>query len=65
MQNIVSFCKVGDVYYWDGWNTFVINYENTNIAPYQVMHIREIKSEDVPEMLKNAEETISVSVNAE
>ncbi len=63
-EETTSDIKAGHVYYWDGWNAFVINYEDTDIAPYQVVHIGEIKSKDVSEMLKNADETIGVSVNA-
>lgn len=64
-KETTSNIKAGHVYYWDGWNAFVINYEDYDISPYQVVHIGEIKSEDVCEMLKNADETIRVSVNAE
>ena len=64
-KETTSNIKAGHVYYWDGWNAFVINYEDYDISPYQVVHIGEIKSEDVSEMLKNADETIRVSVNAE
>lgn len=64
-KETTSNIKAGHVYYWDGWNAFVINYEECDISPYRVVHIGEIKSKDVSEMLRNADEKISVSVLAE
>lgn len=54
--------KAGHVYYWDGWNAFVINYEDYDISPYKVVHIGEITDAGVSHYLSGAEDTISISV---
>lgn len=61
-ENRTSEIKAGHVYYWDGWNAFVINYEDCNIAPYQVVHIGEITDAGVSEMLGSADDTIQIQV---
>ena len=50
------------MYYWDGWNAFVINYIDSDITPYEVVHIGEITDASVSEMLENAEDTITIKV---
>lgn len=55
--------KAGHVYYWDGWNAFVINYIDYDISPYQVVHIGEITDKKIIDVLKNAPSDISISVN--
>lgn len=54
--------KAGHVYYWDGWNAFVINYVDYDISPYKVVHIGEITDTAISSYLQNADENISVSV---
>lgn len=54
--------KAGHVYYWDGWNAFVINYEDYDISPYKVVHIGEITDAGISQYLSGAEDTISISV---
>lgn len=58
--------QAGHVYYWDGWNAFVINYIDWDISPYQVVHIGEITDAGISEVLSEAEDRILVSAeNAE
>lgn len=54
--------KAGHVYYWDGWNAFVINYEDYDISPYKVVHIGEITDSSISKYLGNAEDTINITV---
>ena len=54
--------KAGHIYYWGGWNAFVINFEDYDISPYKVVHIGEIKSEDISDILENSGEKIDVGV---
>ena len=54
--------QAGHIYYWDGWNAFVLNFEDRNIAPYKVVHIGEVKDKTIIDLLKNSEENISVKV---
>ena len=54
--------KAGHIYYWDGWNAFVINFEDYDISPYKVVHIGEIGSEDISYILENSGEKIDVGV---
>lgn len=61
-SNRTSNIKAGHVYYWDGWNAFVINYEDYDISPYKVVHIGEITDTGVSQYLGSAEDTISISV---
>lgn len=54
--------KAGHLYYWDGWNSFVINYENCNISPYKVAHIGEIEeASKISELLRKSNEKITVN----
>ena len=53
--------KAGGIYYWDGWNAFVINFEDTNIAPYKVVHIGDVNGDIVSELSKS-EDKITVNV---
>lgn len=55
--------KAGHVYYWDGWNAFVINYIDSNITPYQVVHIGEIKDKSICKLLTDALNNIQIEVN--
>lgn len=34
-QERTSNIKAAHVYYWDGWNAFVINFEDMDISPYK------------------------------
>lgn len=54
--------KAGHVYYWDGWNAFVINYIDWDIAPYQVVHIGEITDSSVSAYLTEAEDQVNITV---
>lgn len=56
--------KEGYIYYWDGWNAFVINYKDVDISPYKVVPIGKIKEKDIIRVLEQSEETISVKVKA-
>lgn len=53
--------KAGGIYYWDGWNAFVINFEDTNIASYKVVHVGDINGNIVSELDKSGD-TITVNV---
>ncbi|MDO4272111.1 MAG: cyclophilin-like fold protein [Eubacteriales bacterium] len=52
----------GHVYYWDGWNAFVINYIDSDISPYQVVHVGAMEETEISEDLENAENKIAVHV---
>ncbi|MBR1777324.1 MAG: hypothetical protein IJ752_01910 [Alphaproteobacteria bacterium] len=56
-----SHILAGHIYYWDGWNAFVINYIDYDIAPYKVVHIGEIADKSVIDVLRQAE-NVSVKV---
>lgn len=60
--NRTSNIKAGHIYYWDGWNAFVINFEDYDINPYKVVHIGEIKDKSIVDLLENGEENISAKV---
>ncbi|MDD3220113.1 MAG: cyclophilin-like fold protein [Lachnospiraceae bacterium] len=53
----------GHVYYWDGWNAFVINYIDSDISPYNVVHIGEIADASISDYLTGADETIHIQVS--
>ena len=58
-----SHIKAGHIYYWDGWNAFVINYEDCDISPYKVVHVGTFtEPEEVCGLLRGADENITVSV---
>ena len=59
-NNKTSDIYEGHIYYWDGWNSFVINYEDLNISPYKVIHIGEVIDKSIVDYLKNCEDEISV-----
>ena len=61
-ENRTSNIKAGHIYYWDGWNAFVINFEDYDITPYKVVHIGEIKDNSVIELLENGDNNISIKV---
>jgi hypothetical protein len=54
----ISDIKAGGIYYWDGWNAFVINFEDTNIALYKVVHIGDINGDIVLELAKSGDSII-------
>lgn len=54
--------KAGHVYYWDGWNAFVINYIDSDISPYQVVHIGEIKDKSICNLLATTTNNIQIEV---
>lgn len=62
-QDRTSNIKAGHIYYWDGWNAFVINYKDYDIAPYKVVHIGEILDTNVSEILNQSDNTINIIVN--
>ena len=58
-----SHIKAGHLYYWDGWNAFVINYEDCDISPYKVVHIGSVdEAEKVCDLLRNADDKINITV---
>ena len=58
-----SHILAGHLYYWDGWNVFVINYEDYNISPYKVVHIGTVNdASGICEYLRGAEDKITVEV---
>lgn len=61
-KETTSNIKAGHVYYWDGWNAFVINYIDYDIGPYQVVHIGEITDTGIIDALQNANENIEIEV---
>ena len=61
-SNTTSNILAGHIYYWDGWNAFVINYEDYDISPYKVVHIGEIKDKSIIEYLENADNEINVKL---
>lgn len=64
-QEKTSHILPGHLYYWDGWNAFVINYEDSDISPYKVVHLGKIiEAEEVCNFLRTADEKISANVSA-
>lgn len=62
-RNGTSEIKAGYLYYWDGWNVFVINYEDYNISPYKVVPIGTVDdASGICEYLRSAEDKIMVEV---
>lgn len=61
--NRTSNIKSGEIYYWDGWNAFVINFEDYDISPYKVVHIGKILDDNISELLSNSEDKIEIKVN--
>lgn len=57
-----SHILAGHIYYWDGWNAFVINYKECDISPYKVVHIGEIEDKSIVKYLETAEKNIFVEV---
>lgn len=59
-----SHIKAGHLYYWDGWNAFVINYEEYDITPYKVVHLGKINNADeICAYLRKANDIISININ--
>lgn len=52
----------GHIYYWDGWNAFVINFEDTDISPYKVVHIGEITDKSIIGLLEKSGRNIDIVV---
>lgn len=50
------------MYYWDGWNAFVINYIDSDIGPYKVVHIGEIKDKSICDILATGTDNIQIEV---
>lgn len=59
-KNTTSNVVVGHLYYWDGWNSFVINYKDLDISPYKVVDLGDIKDKSIVEILENADRSINV-----
>lgn len=53
--------KANSIYYWDGWNAFVINYEESDITPYTLIYLGDIDG-NISSVLKNKGETIQIKV---
>ena len=51
--------KAGCVYYWDGWNAFVINYIDWDISPYKVVRVGEIADKSICTALDAASDSIA------
>lgn len=56
--------KAGHLYYWDGWNAFVVNYIDSDIAPYEVVHLGEIGDKSVCGRLAAAPERIGAHIES-
>ena len=61
-SNTTSNILAGHIYYWDGWNAFVINYEDYDISPYKVVHIGGFKDKSIIEYLEKADNEINVKL---
>ena len=57
-----SHILAGHLYYWDGWNAFVINYKECDISPYKVVHIGEFEDKSIVKYLETAGKNISIEV---
>ena len=64
-ENTTSNILAGDIYYWDGWNAFVINYEDYDITPYKVVHIGEIKDKSIVDYLRKADKNVKIKLEVE
>lgn len=52
----------GHIYYWDGGNSFVLNYKNYNIAPYHSVHIGKITDKTFVETLLSSGRSVVITV---
>ena len=52
----------GHIYYWAPGNAFVINYADTNIAPYISVHVGEFVDKSVCDVLQNSEKEITINI---
>ena len=52
----------GHIYYWAPGNAFVINYADTNIAPYVSVHVGEFVDKSICDVLKNAGDNIEIKI---
>lgn len=64
-ENTTSNIFAGHIYYWDGWNAFVINYEDYDITPYKVVHIGEIKDKSIVDYLRKADKNVKIKLEVE
>lgn len=61
-KETTSDIKAGHIYYWDGWNSFVLNFEDMNISPYKVVDIGRIESDNIADILRKSGNRIHISV---
>ena len=54
--------QAGHLYYWDGGDTFVINYADYDISPYSSIHIGEITEPAAMEFLRGAGNKITITL---
>jgi hypothetical protein len=52
----------GHIYYWAPGNAFVINYTDTNIAPYISVHIGEFVDKSVCDVLRAGNQNITINI---
>lgn len=52
----------GHIYYWAPGNAFVINYADTNIAPYISVHIGEFVDKSVCDVLRAGNQNITINI---
>lgn len=57
-----SHLLAGHVYYWDGGNSFVINYKECDITPFKSVHIGEFNDKSIIEALKAGRKAFSAKV---
>ena len=62
-----SHILAGHLYYWDGWNAFVINYIDWDISPYNVVHLGQVldesESQELCRVLRACEDSINAKVS--
>lgn len=58
-----SLLLAGHIYYWDNWNSFVINYKECDISPFQSVHIGEINDKEGIEALCRAGKKVIVKIS--
>ena len=61
-EDRTSQIKAGHIYYWDGWNAFVVNYIDWDITPYEVVHIGKITDKTMVDELLETDGTIIITV---
>ena len=60
-----SHIEAGGIYYWEGWNAFVLNYIDSDIAPYEVVQVGTFGEGLNDHLLNSAPEMVELSVSAE